>query len=40
MVMGCTHIYRVLAGDLGHSRSVIPRLCLLFFFSFKCLLSF
>ena len=34
MVMGCTRIYRFLAGDLGHSncRSVSPRLRLLFFF--------
>ena len=34
MVMGCTRIYRFLAGDFGHSRSVSPRLRLLFFFSF------
>ena len=39
MVMGCTRIYRFLAGDLGHSRSVSPRLRLLFFFSFKCCLN-
>ena len=31
-VMGCTGIYRFLAGELGHSRSVNPRLRLLSFF--------
>ena len=30
--MGCTGKNRFLAGDLGHSRSVSPRLRLLFFF--------
>ena len=34
MVIGCTRIYRFLAGDLGPSRSVSPRLRLLFFFLF------
>ena len=31
MVMGCTGEYRFLAGDLGHSRSVSPRLRVLFY---------
>ena len=30
--MGCTGIYRFLAGDLGHSRSASSRLRLLFLF--------
>ena len=32
VVIGCTRIYRFLAGDLGPSRSVSPRVRLRFFF--------
>ena len=39
VVMGCTGIYRFLAGDLGHSRSVSSRLRLRSFFFFFFLLE-